>query len=185
MESNPVTLFRSGHIVVLGVPNTGKSTLFNALVGERLSITTPKPQTTRRTILGILTNERAQMMFVDTRGYSTAYRLHEFMRSQIENALEGADIVLALLDASDLAGTFTDEIRSALSRLQLPLVVAINKIDLVTERDLEQSLQQVKAACPPNTWSLCLPKPESTCSTCANVSRDSCPLDLSSIPTTR
>ena len=147
MESNPVTLFRSGHIVVLGVPNTGKSTLFNALVGERLSITTPKPQTTRRTILGILTNERAQMMFVDTPGLlDPAYRLHEFMRSQIENALEGADIVLALLDASDLAGTFTDEIRSALSRLQLPLVVAINKIDLVTERDLEQSLQQVKAA---------------------------------------
>ncbi len=147
MNSDPLGVFRSGHIVVVGVPNTGKSTLFNALVGEHLSITTPKPQTTRRTILGILTNERAQMMFVDTPGLlDPAYRLHELMRSQIDEALEGADVVLALVDAADMTGTFTDEIRSALGRLEHPLVVAINKIDLVSERDLEQSLQHVKAA---------------------------------------
>ena len=146
MEAN-TTLFRSGHIVVVGVPNTGKSTLFNSLVGERLSIATPKPQTTRRTILGILTNERAQMMFVDTPGLlDPAYRLHEFMRSQIDDALEGADVVLALVDASDLTGTFTEEIRAVLGEIQLPLVVALNKIDLVSERDLEQSLQHVRAS---------------------------------------
>lgn len=133
--------FRSGHIAVLGVPNSGKSTLFNALVGEALSIATPKPQTTRRKILGILTNERAQMMFVDTPGLlDPAYRLQEFMRNQIDEALEGADVVLGLIDVTSVEDSFSTDVQDVLRRLSLPVVVAVNKIDLVSDSIVERTV---------------------------------------------
>ncbi|MBS13156.1 MAG: GTPase Era [Gemmatimonadetes bacterium] len=136
--------FRSGHIVVLGRPNTGKSTLFNALVGERLSIATDKPQTTRKSILGIFTTEKAQMMFLDTPGLlDPAYRLHELMRNEIDTALEGADIILCLADASDLDRTFDSEVIKAVSGHAIPVVVALNKCDLVPEEQAASSLDRI------------------------------------------
>lgn len=142
--------FRSGHIVVLGRPNTGKSTLFNALVGERLSIATDKPQTTRKTILGIFTTAKAQMMFVDTPGLlDPAYRLHELMRNEITGAIEGADILLCLADATDVDRTFDDEVVRAISGHPIPLIVALNKADLVTPDQADQQLARIREAASP------------------------------------
>jgi len=139
--------FRSGHIVVLGRPNTGKSTLFNALVGERLSIATDKPQTTRKKILGIFTTPKAQMMFLDTPGLlDPAYRLQELMRNEIVNAIEGADIILCLIDATDMDRTLDAEVIKAVTGHAIPLVVAVNKTDLVSEAQLGQALDRVSAA---------------------------------------
>ncbi len=139
--------FRSGHIVVLGRPNTGKSTLFNALVGERLSIATDKPQTTRKTILGIFTTPKSQMMFLDTPGLlDPAYRLHELMRNEITNAIEGADIVLCLVDATDMDRTFDKEVVQSVSGHSVPLIAVINKTDLVSPEQADQSLRRIDEA---------------------------------------
>ena len=139
--------FRSGHIVVLGRPNTGKSTLFNALVGERLSIATNKPQTTRKTILGIFTTPKAQMMFLDTPGLlNPAYRLQELMRNEITGAIEGADILLCLVDATDLDRTFDTEVIQAISGHPVPLIVVLNKSDLVGADQATQALRRIEGA---------------------------------------
>lgn len=137
--------FRSGHIVVLGRPNTGKSTLFNALVGERLSIATDKPQTTRKSILGIFTTQKAQMMFVDTPGLlDPAYRLHELMKKEIDNAIEGADIVLCLVDATAFDASFDDDVIRAVSGHALPLIVVLNKSDLIEEERAAQLIERIE-----------------------------------------
>ena len=136
--------FRSGHIVVMGHPNTGKSTLFNALVGENLSITTDKPQTTRKTILGILTTPKAQLMFLDTPGLlDPKYRLQELMRNEIKGAIEGADIVLCLVDATDPDGTFDKEVVKAVIDHHIPLIVALNKSDLIPPDQAERTLKRI------------------------------------------
>lgn len=137
--------FRSGHIVVLGRPNTGKSTLFNALLGERLSIATSKPQTTRKTILGILTTPKVQMMFLDTPGLlNPKYRLQELMRNEITGAIEGADILLCLVDATDLDRTFDNEVIRAISGHPIPLMVVLNKLDLIRPAQATQALSRIE-----------------------------------------
>jgi GTP-binding protein Era len=142
--------FRSGHIVVMGRPNTGKSTLFNALVGERLSIATDKPQTTRKTILGIFTTSKAQMMFLDTPGLlDPAYRLQELMRNEIKGAIEGADIMLCLVDVTDLDRTFDKEVVRAVSDHHIPLIVALNKSDLISSDQAEQALKRINRQASP------------------------------------
>jgi GTP-binding protein Era len=97
--SDPQT--RCGYIALIGRPNAGKSTLFNSCLGQRLSIVTPKPQTTRGRVLGILSRSGAQMIFLDTPGLLEArYRLHQLMARQIELAVREADAVLLLIDAT-------------------------------------------------------------------------------------
>jgi GTPase len=142
--------FRSGHIVVLGRPNTGKSTLFNALVGERLSIATDKPQTTRKTILGIFTTPKSQMMFLDTPGLlDPAYRLQELMKNEIDGALEGADIILCLADGTDLDRTLDADVIRAITGHSIPLVVALNKSDLIGEEQTALSISRIEQIAAP------------------------------------
>ena len=145
--------FRSGHIVVQGRPNTGKSTLFNLLVGERLSIATDKPQTTRKTILGIVTTAKSQMMFLDTPGLlDPAYRLQELMRNEITGAMEGADIILCLVDATDIDRTFDAEVIKAVNHHTIPLIVALNKSDLIPPDQASRALERIrKETSPANT----------------------------------
>ena len=93
--------FRCGYVALVGRPNAGKSTLFNALVGQRLSIVTAKPQTTRGRLLGILTLAECQLIFLDTPGILEAqYALHEHMKRQISSAAKEADVILLLFDAT-------------------------------------------------------------------------------------
>jgi len=139
--------FRSGHVVIIGRPNVGKSTLFNALIGERLSIATPKPQTTRNNVLGILTTPRAQMLFLDTPGLlAPHYRLQEVMRRQIQNALQEVDVLLAIVDAVDFESSFDPDVREALGGVNVPVVIALNKIDLIGADQIERGLSSLRGA---------------------------------------
>ncbi|MBT3601586.1 MAG: GTPase Era [Candidatus Latescibacteria bacterium] len=128
----------------------GKSTLFNKLVGERLSIISPKPQTTRNNILGIVTDENAQMLFLDTPGLlEEKYRLHAFMTKQIREALESADILLGIVDASNPDDTFDDEVQEAFARWNIPRVIVLNKVDLCSDERIKKLEHRVQEALDP------------------------------------
>ena len=93
--------FRSGFVTLLGRPNTGKSTLLNTLLGTKVAIVTPRPQTTRTRLQGVLTREDAQIVFVDTPGtHRPSTRMNQRMMRSVGEALESVDLVLLLLDAS-------------------------------------------------------------------------------------
>ncbi len=128
--------FRSGTVAVLGRPNVGKSTLVNALVGFKVSIVAPKPQTTRHRILGIATRDDAQFVFVDTPGLHAGggRAINRYLNRAARGAVLDADVVLFVLEA----GRFTDEDEAALAvaiESGAPVVAAINKIDRVKQRE--------------------------------------------------
>lgn len=128
--------FKSGFINIIGHPNVGKSTLMNALVGERLSIITSKPQTTRQRIMGIVNGEGWQMVFSDTPGIidRPAYTLQKNMNAFVNQALEDADILIILTDPFD---RFEPEMPAfmAIAALEIPLLVVINKADLFKDQE--------------------------------------------------
>ena len=137
---SPLPSYRSGYIAIAGRPNTGKSTLLNTLMGMHLSIIAPRPQTTRRNVLGILTTAAWQAVLVDTPGLlDPSYRLHAAMQAHARAAIAGADVLLVLLDA--IAAVERDPeplLQPALAAAgpQTPVVVGINKIDRVLKEKL-------------------------------------------------
>ncbi|MDQ2068285.1 GTPase Era [Natronospira bacteriovora] len=127
---------QAGLVGVVGRPNVGKSTLVNALVGHKVSIVTAKPQTTRHRIMGVLTHDAVQYVFVDTPGiHSDApRRMNQAMNRLAESAARDADVVLFVVQA----GKWTEQdqrILDALKRLELPLGLVINKVDLLKDRE--------------------------------------------------
>jgi GTPase len=133
---------RSGFVNILGNPNAGKSTIMNALVGEKLSIVTPKAQTTRHRIMGIVNGEDFQIVYSDTPGIlNPKYKLQESMMSSVNMALTDADLILYVTDVSDktdIEGAFIPRIKKS----GIPVLVAINKIDLSNQSELEKSVDQ-------------------------------------------
>src|SRR5258705_4408488 len=137
-----------GFVNIFGRPNAGKSTLLNALMGEKLAIVSPKVQTTRHRIKGILTEKEYQIIFSDTPGIiEPKYKLHEKMMIVVKNALEDADVALLLVDMKENWNE-ADEIFAAL-KLKVPAVVALNKIDLVSESTIKEAIDffAAKAYC--------------------------------------
>lgn len=123
-------MFKSGFVAVIGKPNVGKSTLINALVGEKVAITSPKPQTTRNKILGIKNGEDHQIIFVDTPGiYNGQSELGKYLRKSTETATADVDVVIVLLDAGKVTKTDYDLIKKQ-EKLNVPVFVVINKIDI-------------------------------------------------------
>jgi GTP-binding protein Era len=130
-------IFRSGFVSIVGRPNVGKSTLLNHILGEKIAITSDKPQTTRNRILGIHNLEDAQLLFLDTPGIHRAHgRLNRFMVDQALSACSDVDAVLFLVEATDPLGGGDDFILEVLSRSNIPVVLVINKIDLLPKEKL-------------------------------------------------
>jgi GTPase len=135
---------KSGFVNIFGRPNAGKSTLLNALMGEKLAIVSPKVQTTRHRIKGILTEKEYQVIFSDTPGIiEPRYKLHEKMMQAVKSALEDADVALLLVDIKEKWDE-CDQIFTAL-KLKVPAVVALNKIDLASEEKIKEAVDYFSA----------------------------------------
>src|SRR5687767_7560157 len=120
-----------GFVNIFGKPNAGKSTLLNALMGEKLAIVSSKVQTTRHRIKGILTEKGYQIIFSDTPGIiEPRYKLHERMMQAVKSSLEDADVALLLVDIND-SWEECDAIFSSL-KLKVPAIVVVNKLDTAT-----------------------------------------------------
>ena len=133
-------MHRSGFINIIGHPNVGKSTLMNALVGERMSIITNKPQTTRHRIIGILSGEDFQMVLSDTPGVveKPAYKMHQAMNSFVQSTFEDADLMLLVTDVLEEYKAGDQLLEQLRRQISIPMFVVLNKIDLVDEEKLEQ-----------------------------------------------
>lgn len=125
---------RCGHVAIVGRPSVGKSTLLNALVGAKISITSKKPQTTRHRITGVLTEPGRQFVFVDTPGFQTRYRsrLNDRLNRVVRDSLAGVDAIVWVIDAARL--TEADRAVAALLPADIPVIVAVNKIDAVADK---------------------------------------------------
>jgi GTP-binding protein Era len=132
---------RSGFVNILGNPNVGKSTIMNALVGEKLSIITPKVQTTRHRIMGIVNGEDFQIVYSDTPGIlNPKYKLQESMMSFVNIALTDADVILYVTDVSDAVdkeGVYIERINKS----GISVIIAVNKIDLTNQDELEKIVE--------------------------------------------
>lgn len=139
----PSQEFHSGYIAVVGRPNVGKSTLINALLHQKVAPVSPRPQTTRRRQLGILTLEVAQLVFIDTPGlHRPRHKLGEFLNQEADEAMKGVDVVLWLVDAGAQPSEEDMDVAARLNSLgpSIPLILAANKVDLVDEGTCARNL---------------------------------------------
>ena len=141
--------FRSGYVAIIGRPNVGKSTLVNALLRQKIAAVSPKPQTTRKRQLGILTADAYQLVFVDTPGMHTArHKLGQFLNQEAEESLKDVDVVLWLVDVSVRPTDEDKQIGLLLNKLprRTPLVLAANKMDLIPAEALTRNLEAYQAS---------------------------------------
>ncbi|MGI8892603.1 MAG: GTPase Era, partial [Bacteroidia bacterium] len=138
---------KAGFVNIIGKPNVGKSTLMNALMGEKLSIITHKAQTTRHRIKGIINSENYQIVFSDTPGViKPAYKLQKKMMSFVESAFEDADVIILLLEVGEK--NVDEIIQKKISETEVPVVVALNKTDTVTPEQVKLAIDHWKKQLP-------------------------------------
>ena len=131
------TVHKSGFVAVIGRPNTGKSTLMNSLIGQKVAIMSDKPQTTRSRILGVLTQPEAQIILLDTPGVHKPFsKLGEYMARSVKNTLREVDAILFVVDATEKPGPGERYIVERLAETKKPVVLVLNKIDLLAREAL-------------------------------------------------
>ncbi|HEY5584058.1 MAG TPA: GTPase Era [Ruminiclostridium sp.] len=129
--------YKTGFVSVIGKPNVGKSTLLNALTGQKIAIISNKPQTTRNTIRGVITNNECQLILIDTPGiHRPKTKLGEYMVNVASETIKEVDLILFLVEASTQAGTLDDSIIEQLKQVKTPVILILNKVDLVGKEKL-------------------------------------------------
>lgn len=132
---------KAGFVNIIGNPNVGKSTLMNALVGEKLSIVTPKAQTTRHRILGIVNDEDYQIVFSDTPGIlNPAYELQESMMDFVKSAFDDADVIIYMVEVGE-AQIKNEQFLKRIKNSKVPVILLLNKIDLSNAEEVEERIQ--------------------------------------------
>ena len=136
--------FKSGFVSFIGMPNAGKSTLYNHLLGEALAIVNPKAQTTRHRILGVKNGPNHQVIYSDTPGvlYKTSYKMHEKMMGFVNESMVDSDVLVLLIDIE--GKVFSEELKEKFTRSKAKKIVALNKIDLSQQHQLEAKLVEIK-----------------------------------------
>ena len=140
--------FKSGFVTLIGRPNVGKSTLMNRLIGQKIAITSNKPQTTRNRIQTVYTDERGQIVFLDTPGIHKAKnKLGEYMVNVAERTLKEVDVVLWLVEPSTFIGAGEQHIAAQLNTIKTPIVLVINKVDTVKKEEILKFIDAYKDIC--------------------------------------
>ena len=145
-QNTPKPAFHSGFVTIVGRPNVGKSTLMNALIGEKVAIVSARPQTTRNRIMGVVTDDGWQIVFLDTPGiHQPQTRLGEYMMQSVRDAMDGMDGLLVLIDVTNF-GERDRKIIEEMAGKKVPKVLALNKIDLVPPEKLLGLIDSLKDA---------------------------------------
>lgn len=152
MQNNlPPTPYRSGFVAVMGKPNVGKSTLINALMGQKITAVSPRPQTTRKRQLGILSLESAQIIFVDTPGlHQPRHKLGEYMNQEAADTLEESDLILFMVDASNPPDEEDQILANLIKEIRnLPaILMVLNKIDRIDIEEIEEVQKKFQSLVP-------------------------------------
>ena len=137
--------YKSGFATLIGRPNVGKSTLMNHLIGQKIAITSNKPQTTRNRIQTVYTSEEGQIVFVDTPGIHKAKnKLGEYMVNVAEQTLKDVDVILWLVEPTTYIGAGEKHIAEQLQKTSLPVILVINKVDTVKKEDILQVIDNYR-----------------------------------------
>ncbi len=144
-----MTDHKTGFVSIIGLPNAGKSSLLNALLGQKLSIISVKPQTTRKRILGILSEENFQIIFLDTPGIiSPSYLLQEKMVADIKDSIDDSDVIIFLVDVKDdpSADKLLNQefVKKVVNEIKKPKLLIINKVDLVAQNETKELLNRIE-----------------------------------------
>lgn len=150
---------KTGYVAIIGLPNAGKSSVLNCLLGQKISIVTSKPQTTRKRILGILTEKDYQIIFLDTPGIvKPSYLLHEKMLEHIDTSIEDADVIVLIYDVSSESKLKESEENESIKKIILekkkPIILALNKIDTITQ---EKALELINHYTKSNVFESVIP----------------------------
>ena len=143
-------MIKTGYVAILGLPNSGKSTLLNALLGQKLSIINSKPQTTRKRILGILSEENHQIIFLDTPGIlKPSYLLQEKMMADVKTSLDDADVIILIIDVKEdpsAENLFAQQfVKEFVLKSKKPKLLALNKIDLIVQDRVNELIKNFES----------------------------------------